>query len=284
MDLSVIIPCRNGVDTLDEQLDALEQQAWNGDWEVVVVDNGSTDGTPELVKRRMESTPNLRLVQASERAGIGYARNRGVDATDSPKILLCDADDIVHPGWVAALAAGLDQYPVVSGALDVDSLNTSELAASRGPGESTPTFYDIFPAVHGCSVGFRRDAFDAIDGFREDWPWPTEDKKFSFDAALNGLEVGFVPEAVVGYRYRTDSKNLWRQGCNYGNGRVMVAADVRDHGWPTPPKFVGWRSWLWMIRHLPDLFSADRRSAWVWVAANRIGHLQGSIRYRLVLL
>ena len=282
MDLSVIIPCRNGEDSLDEQLDALEAQVWHGSWEIVVVDNGSTDGTVELVKRRSMSNPNLRLVEASERAGVSYARNQGVAATDAPLILICDADDVVHPGWLAALAGGLAEYPFVSGALDVDSLNSPELAASRGPGELAPTFYGLFPTLSGCTVGMRREAFEAVGGYLEGWP--TEDKKFSFDAARLGLEIGFVPEAVVAYRYRTDSSGLWRQGRNYGRGRVQVAADLRSHGWSTPPKFVGWRSWLWLVRHLPDLLSDDRRGAWVWVAANRVGHLQGSIKYRLILL
>jgi hypothetical protein len=48
----------------------------------------------------------------------------------------------------------------------------------------------------------------------------------------------------------------------------------------SPRRLAGWKSWLWLIRHVSGLFSASRRSSWMWVAGNRVGHLLGSIRSR----
>ena len=101
LDLSVVIPARNEAATIVEQLDALAAQEWSGSWEVVVVDNGSTDATPDVVTAYGAREPRVRLVQALERAGLNYARNVGIEATHGRAFALCDADDLVAPGWVA---------------------------------------------------------------------------------------------------------------------------------------------------------------------------------------
>lgn len=283
MDLSVVVPCRNVEATLSAQLDALLAQRWHGSWEIVVVDNGSTDATAQIVRDRMASNERLRVVVADDRAGLSYARNAGVAASAAAKLLFCDGDDVVQPGWVAALGNALDGTPLVTGALDVDLLNSVPLASSRGGGDLAPTYYDLFPVVHGCNMGMRREVFAAIGGFVEG-DWPTEDRKFSFDAARHRLDVEFVPDAVVAYRYRDDARALWRQGMRYGIGRVQIASDMRSHGWPHPPRLAGWKSWVWLIRHSPAVLREAERPAWVWVAANRLGQVRGSWRYRLLLL
>ncbi len=278
----MIIPCLNVGATLDAQLEALSAQIWDGDVEVVVVDNRSTDDTAEIARAWHARDQRIRLVEAGDRASLSYARNAGAADSTGPKLLFCDGDDVVHPGWLAGLADGLDRFDLVTGALDVDRLNSAVLAKSRGPGDVRPTFFDIFPVLGGCNMGMSREVFEAVGGFLDGWT--NEDKKFSFDAVRRGYEIGFVPTAVVAYRYRTDSAGLWRQGMNYGRGRVQVAHDLRAHGWSTPPRLAGLRSWGWLVVHLPDLIDRDRRPSWIWVAANRIGQLRGSVKYRIVFL
>ena len=114
MHLSVVIPARNEEQTLPRQLDALLAQEWDKDWEVVVVDNGSTDGTAEVVTRLAQSDSRLRLISAVT-PGACHARNAGIAATSAPLLAFCDADDVVEPGWIAAIAAALAEHELVTG-------------------------------------------------------------------------------------------------------------------------------------------------------------------------
>jgi hypothetical protein len=103
-------------------------------------------------------------------------------------------------------------------------------------------------------------------------------------AAIDGAELHFAPGALVHYRYRTEPRVLWAQGRRYGRSRPMVVRLIRERGLRRPPRFAGWRSWVWLVVHLPDALRPERRAGWVWVAGNRVGQLEGSIRYRTVFL
>ena len=59
---------------------------------------------------------------------------------------------------------------------------------------------------------------------------------------------------------------------------------LREQGLPVPSPLAGWRSWLWLVAHLGDLRTHEGRAAWVWVAGNRVGQLEGSVRYRCLYL
>src|SRR3954454_13330110 len=117
--LSVVIPSYNDATLLPQQLAALQQEQWSSPWEVIVVDNRSTDGTADLVRRHAEEDPRVRLVSASERQGLAYARNTGVAASRGDYVAFCDADDVVGPGWVAAIGAAVLQHRAVTGSLEV---------------------------------------------------------------------------------------------------------------------------------------------------------------------
>jgi glycosyltransferase involved in cell wall biosynthesis len=285
-DLSVVIPARNEAATITAQLDALLAQSWAGSWEVVVVDNGSTDDTVAVVERVSAADPRVRLVRATERAGLNYARNVGIGAARGRSFALCDADDIVAPGWVAAMGDALAEHPLVTGVLELDLLNPRWLAESRGRGDERglPTFHGIFPTVHGNNMGMQRAAWERLGRFDEDVIIGSDDVELSMRAWNDGMPVTFVPDAVVHYRYRSEPSALWRQGRNYGRSRPLVVRRLREQGLPTPHRIAGWRSWLWLGAHVPDLRTHEGRAAWVWVAANRVGQVEGSVRYRSIFL
>src|SRR5262245_52337279 len=127
--LSVIIPARNVADTLRVQLDALAAQAWEPGFEVVVVDNGSTDETPKIVAEYAARDARFRLVDAPHGSGVSFVRNRGIEAANAPAIAICDGDDIVGPAWVAAMGDALVTHEVVTGPIEVDTLNPAWLVA-----------------------------------------------------------------------------------------------------------------------------------------------------------
>lgn len=285
IDLSVIIPAYNEEGRLGEQLDALSDEVWPGHlWEVLVVDNRSTDRTAALALSYADRVPLLRVVHAGERAGLSYARNAGVVAAKSDLVALCDADDVIGPGWVAAMGEALVDHRFVTGLLEVDRLNPRWLAETRGRRfESGPMrFHGVFPVASGGNLGMHRALWSKVGGFSDE-ALGAEDIQFSMDAWLSGEELHFEPKAVLHYRYRDDAKSLWRQGLGYGRARVVVHKELRQRGFATS-RFTGWRSWIWMLVKVPSLRHHQGRVAWAWVAGNRIGHLQGSFRSRTIYI
>ena len=287
VDLSVVIPAYNEAKVIRHQLDALARQHWDGSWEVIVVDNRSTDQTAEIVKSYQSRDARFRVVAADDRQGISYARNAGISASSGRSFALVDADDLVADGWVAAMGAALDAHPFVTGPLELELLNPSWLVDSRGRRDETeaPTFAGMFPTAHGNNMGMQRALWEHIGGFDEDVRLlGAEDIEFSMRAWFERIPCTFVPTAIAHYRYRTEPGVLWQQGRRYGRARPLVARRLIEAGRPRPPRFGGWRSWAWLAVHAPDLARADRRAGWVWVAGNRLGQLEGSIRYRALFV
>lgn len=285
MDLCVVIPARNEERLLGEQLEALLAQDWNGDWEIIVADNGSTDGTVALVERYAEGTDRLRVVSAPERADQSFAANAGVGATNAAAVVFCDADDIVAPGWLAAMARGLEAHEVVTGPNELGRLNPSWLAASRGRSIEEPlgSFAGIFPLVRGNNYGVRTSVWERTGPLNEGF-FPVADMEFSLRCWLNEIDIVGIPDAVVHYRYRSSARDLWRQGWNYGSHRPQIARLLRDAGKPRPPRFGGWKSWAMLLMLLPRVLTPSGRALWLWTAGNRLGQVAGSIRYRTLML
>jgi glycosyltransferase involved in cell wall biosynthesis len=287
VELSVVIPARDAAAVLPDQLDALSAQRWEGCWEVVVaVEAGPDDGTADVVGRYAEAWPRLRVVDAPAGGGPGSSRNVGSAAAAGSALAFCDADDVVAPGWVAAMGEALRQHEFVTGPLELDRLNPEWLAATRGRSEERglPTFYGVFPFAHGNNLGLRRAVWERLGRFDEDFPNGADDIEFGMRAWRGGVAVQFVPDAVVHYRYRRRPGDLWRQGLTYGRSRPLVRRRLKELGAPAPSAVAGWRSWLWLVRHVPRLASPEGRAAWLWVAGNRVGQVQGSLRHRCLLV
>ena len=100
--ISVIVPVRNGMPWLEEQLRALSEQQCEEPWEVVVADNGSTDESRLVVQEWANRAHMIRLVDASKVRGPEPPAMRGSGAAQGELLAFCDADDVVQPGWLAA--------------------------------------------------------------------------------------------------------------------------------------------------------------------------------------
>ncbi|CAB4792021.1 MAG: glycosyltransferase [Actinobacteria bacterium] len=201
MDISVIIPVLNMADTIEEQLQALAAQDFTGDFEILVVDNGSTDGTVDLVRSRAVKDPRVRLVDGSHlpRSG-GAARNLGVASAYAGLIAFCDADDVVQPGWLAAIHDALLVAPVVTTTLENWSLNPHLRT------ELVPQFigqYTVigFPGIPGGAFGVRRDVYWTIGGFDEHFRGAV-DSELAVRLGLAGYTVAHLDDAIVSVRLR----------------------------------------------------------------------------------
>lgn len=272
---SVVMPCFNVADTLEAQLERLEPQLAIADAELILIDNNSSDATLDLARSASERNDRIVVSEATDGQGVAYARNAGVALARSDRFLFCDADDIVTDGWVSSMSSGLDQHPVATGSLDVEALNGKDLVASRGPARR-PTFYGLFPIAAGGNMAVRRSAWERIGPLDEDLP-SLEDMEWSLRASLEGCDIGWLPDASIQYRYRTDARALWRQGFAYGRSRAPIARKLFEATGQRPGAFTGFRSWVWLALHLPLAVLPSRRPAIAWVAGNRLGQLRGSI-------
>jgi glycosyltransferase involved in cell wall biosynthesis len=279
--LSVVIAVRDAAATLPAQLDALLAQDAGAPWELVVADNGSTDGSRAVVAAYAARDARVRLVDAGAVPGPAHARNAGAAAARGRALAFCDADDVVGPRWVGAMAASLRDHEFVTGPLELEALNPDWLAGARG---STGTaaaavFEESFPFASSCNLGIRAARFAALHGFDEHRT-VGEDIELSLRLHRLGVPLEFVPDAIVHYRLRPTLGATYRQARSYGAVRPELLEELRRAGEPTPTRWRTTRNWAWLLRHAGLLRDRAGRARWLWVAGQRVGNLQGSVRVR----
>jgi glycosyltransferase involved in cell wall biosynthesis len=282
--VSVVMPVRNGEEHIEDQLAALAAQTYTGRWELVVVDNGSTDATVEIVERWRSRFPSLRTVDASERRGVNHARNCGAAEARGEFLAFCDADDVAEPAWLGSLVEAGASADIVAGMSDVESLNPPELRAWR-PGrsrEQLPLMYSFLPTVDGGNCGmWARVARDL--GWDESFRTGSADIEFSWRAQLAGYVVGPNAGAVMMKRHRATLRGLARQWYGYGRAHPHLYRSFRSSGMPRGGATATLRRWWWVLAHTPDLLrSRGQRGNWVRLAALASGRVVGSVRWRTV--
>ncbi len=274
--LSVVIPVLDNVAVLAEQLEAVMGQELDDDWEVVVADNGSTDGTLDLVRAWPVTPRPVRLIDASCRRGPGAARNAGVEAARGDRIVFCDGDDVVAPGWLKGLVAGLDAADVVVGSLDVSTLNARPPSL---PVDPWPRQFGYLPAGLGANMAVRRAPFEALGGFDEEL-LIGEDIDLCWRLQLAGYHLQRALEAVVAKRGRQAHDGLLTQSLGYGRSDAVLFRRFRDSGMPRG-LWLTVRSWGWLIVHAPAVLHTSRRHQWMRVLFIRVGRLLGSVEQRV---
>lgn len=287
MDLTVVVPVYNGADTLAEQLDALAAQHWAGDWEVVVVDNGSTDATPRIIADAVAAHDRFRSVRADAAHNLSYVRNVGVQASDAMAIAFADADDVVGDGWVAAVGTALAEHQLIGSRLEYERLNPPGTDAGRAAFQSSGIgrFYGL-PNLAGAGHGCQRDVFDRLGGNDERWDDTGEDFDFSFRAKRDlGIEPVFVADALYHYRRRNEPRAAFRQARRYGRSHVAL---YREFGRGDPANRPSQRKAIkidvWLLAHAHHLVRRETRLVWAWKAGIRFGRLEASLRTRTLYL
>jgi glycosyltransferase involved in cell wall biosynthesis len=290
MELSVVLSCRNGARTIGRQLEALTRQTWDGAWELVVSDNGSTDDSRAIAEGFRDRLPSLRVVDASARIGLPHSRNAGVAAAAGEAIAFCDDDDEVADGWVAAMGEALQRHELVAGRLDLDRDNEPWAIDVRGRPQTDGLpewgFVPYFPFAFGCTIGVTRRLHESVGGFDEQLVPAGEDMDYCWRLQLARAQIRFVPSAVTHYALRHDLAGIYRQARNYGFGNVLVYEKHRRLGMPAAPQplATGLRKWLALPKHVALAWSRGRRGHAAWQLGLRTGMLQGAVQRRVLFL
>ena len=207
---AVIIANWNGAQHLRVCLDSLRLQT-HPNFEIIVADNGSTDGSLEMLR---EEYPEVQVLELGANYGFVIASNRGAAATNADILVMLNNDTEAEPGWLEALCQALEANPKAGSAASKmllfdrrdtihsagDMLGIDFIPQNRGVWEVDQGQYDdqteIFGACGGAAA-YRREAWEQVGGFDERLFMYLEDVDLAWRLQQAGWESVFVPEARV---------------------------------------------------------------------------------------
>jgi GT2 family glycosyltransferase len=255
---SVVIPNWNGLGLLQQCLSALEKQS-TADFEVIVVDNGSSDDSVDWLKREAAW---VRLIALEENLGFSAAVNQGIQASRAPYIVLLNNDTLARPDWLAQLVKAMNENPEASFGASlmllfepphlIDSAGDGfsfyagdgfNIGAGESAGEHSEPAW-VFGACAGAAI-YRRSLFQDIGLFDEDFFLVFEDVDISLRAQVAGHRCLYIPEAVV-YHHR---------GASTASASKQVRLRAwRNHLWVAGKNLPPLLMLLWSISFVQRLF------------------------------
>ena len=229
--VAVVIPAKNEESTIEACVRSLKQQTY-GELQIIVVDDGSTDRTLEVLERFSDIT-----VLRSDGRGPSRARNLGLGSAAADIIAFTDADCICEPRWVEELVATLQCGPYAGAGGDQHSPPGESpfgrrvqqfLKAVGFVGGYVRTTDHEVPTRHNptCNVAYQSEVLERVGGFDEAL-WPGEDVDLDRRITAQGYELAYTPRAVV-YHFRPrDMAGFCRMMKNYGRAQSCL---MRKHG------------------------------------------------------
>ncbi len=275
--VSVVVVNWNRHDLLKSCLLSLRSQQLKQPFEVVVIDNGSHDGSPEMVLREFSENPvfRLKLIRNRDNRGFCAANNQGFAASSSDLVALLNNDAEAEPNWLAALAGAfetrLDVGMAASKILVHEDPRRIDKAGhliypdgqnrGRGSGELDAGQYDRIEEVlwpDGCAAMYRRAMLDQIGGFDEDFFAYADDAELGLRARIAGWKCVYIPKAVVRHhRGATLGLLSSRRLELIERNRVLLAAKL----------------FPWSLLWLNGVYYLMRLAAGLWAAIRQRGEV-----------
>ena len=259
MDLSLVISTRNRAPQLERCLESLKKLRYAGPWELVVVDNGSTDETPGVIARFGEEFPQGLVTAVERRTGAGHARNTGWRLARGEIIVFTDDDCYPAPDYLETTARCFRENPglgFVGGRILLfdpedypTTIQISHVGQTIRPGDFITT-----GLIHGANCAFRRAALEAAGGF--DPPFGAgalyascEDVDLITRVSANGWEGAYDPRPLVYHHHgRKTSAEAARLTKLYDRGRGAFYAKCILNPALRP---VYLKNWYWLTRYQP---------------------------------
>lgn len=269
---SVIIPNWNGQELLKDCLLSLQNQSYE-DFEIILVDNGSTDGSIEYAEKNF---PQVKIIKLSKNFGFSKAINEGVKKSNANYVVFLNNDTAASKNWLKNLVECANSHPEV---ISVNSkllnfynrkridgvgilINEVGQAKSIGWQEEDHGQYDseqyIFGATGGASL-FKRLDFIKVGGFDEKYFMYSEEVDFAFRSQFLGYKSIYCPSAVLYHKHKATAKKL-PQHIEYWQFRNMTQTIIKDF-----PISILLKKWRWLkiiLVHLNTIFYQLRNGFW----------------------
>jgi GT2 family glycosyltransferase len=222
-------------------LEALERQTLR-EFEVIVVDNGSHDGSPEYLR---QSFPRVCSIELGRNLGFTGACLAGYAIAQGQFVVLLNNDTEADPGWLEALAQSFDDYPRAGSIASKillhdqryrfhsagDFYRLDGIPGNRGVWEQDAGQYEreepVFSAC-GAAAAYRREMLDEIGFLDDDFYFSCEDVDMGWRAHLAGWEVIYQPRAVVFHKLKATGGNVTG---SYYDGRNFLYVLWKDYPW-----------------------------------------------------
>jgi O-antigen biosynthesis protein len=235
--VSVVVCSYNGSRTIRDCMEGLMKLDYP-DFEVIVVNDGSTDSTPEIVAEypvKLISTPNM---------GLSNARNTGMVAASGEIVAYTDDDAHPDPHWLKYLAdAFLKTGHAGIGGPNIAPRDDGEIAecVANAPGGPVHVLINDTEAEHipGCNMAFRREALKAISGFDSQYRAAGDDVDICWRIQEKGWTLGFSPAAMVWHHRRNSIRDFWQQQKGYGKAEALL-----ERKWADKYNAAGHLTWL----------------------------------------
>lgn len=232
---SVILVGYNSAGDLASCLDSLlAQDLRPSDFELVFIDNASTDGTVDLVNRYRDRFPHLRMLRNERNVGFPAAVNRAAVEARSPILVLLNPDTVAEPAWLRELIRPIEADPAVA-------LVGSRVVNGNGPGLYAAALEILYggvcvvhegdrrtDAVSGCALAVRADVFREIGGLAGDLFMYGEDLDLGHRVRAAGRRIAYAPASVVHHAAHRTSRASTRTYMFYmARNRTLVC--VRNY-------------------------------------------------------
>lgn len=234
--ISVVVCSYNGARTITETLEALTRMRYPN-FEVIVVNDGSTDATAEIASRyefQLITTPNQ---------GLSAARNLGWQSARGSIIAYLDDDAFPPPDWLFYIAEAFEKWNCAAvGGPNFPPLGRSLIADAIGfaPGGPRAVLTADTEAEHipGCNMCIRRDVLQKIGGFDPQFRVAGDDVDIAWRILDSGGEIRYHGAAFVWHYARQRIKDFWRQQAGYGKAEALL-----QKKWPEKYNEAGHPSW-----------------------------------------
>lgn len=220
--VSVIVPAYNAQPTIRHTIQSLVAQSYPGEFEIIVVDDGSTDRTPEIVR----SFTEVIYIRQSN-AGPAAARNRGAADSKGEFVLFTDSDCIAHKDWIEKIIGGFSTGGIAAVCGSYGIANPENILARCIQDEIVfrhRRLMSSYPRAFGSyNVGIRRSVYWRAGGFDESYRRASgEDNDLSYKILKTGGRIFFVKNALVDHYHTTRLEKYLREQFRHGFWRARI--------------------------------------------------------------
>ena len=224
--ITVVVPTYNRKKLLKNLLDSLYNQSYpDSKSEIIVVDDGSKDGTREMVEIYQKDTNRNLKYFYQQNKGVAAARNTGIKNSNGAFIVFIDDDCMASGNWLQEMAKGYDNFNVAGVGGLIKAIVTksiiSEYCSYIGVMEKPIMQGDTVKYLVGANSSFRKEHLNAVGWFNETIPLGGEDLDISFRLERAGYELKFNPEAIIYHLHKQTLKELLAAFFKYGKGSAI---------------------------------------------------------------